>query len=356
MTSALVYDRGLTRADYIVLKTLEDDIARRRSGNPEPEQAGDAKAVDGDWHDISADAQDEPQQGELSVDTAAKDIALLKSMRTPGDAHFEPTIVVSVDDLPSRLPKSVNNLVLQPFISWARKTARHETDVVMIVHLILYFTTSVPSAILLFRNFNLIHGILHAVMQVYYVGTYTLMMHQHIHQRGILSKKYSAFDKLFPYITDPLMGHTWNSYYYHHVKHHHIEGNGPDDLSSTIRYQRDDVFHFLHYVGRFFCLVWLDLPLYFFRKGRWGLALRAAGWEFGTYFFYYAMATFVNRKATIFVYIIPFLLLRLGLMAGNWGQHALVDPDEPDSDYRSSITLVDVAVSTDRDFIVTAAE
>ncbi|KAH0495647.1 hypothetical protein TgHK011_009182 [Trichoderma gracile] len=342
MTSALVYDRGLTRADYIVLKTLEDDIARRRSGRSESEQAGDAK-VDGDWHDVSAEAQDEPRQGEPSVDTAAKDIALLKSMRNPGDAHFEPTIVVSIDDLPSRLPKSVNNFILQPFISWARKTARYETDVVMIVHLILYFTTSVPSAILLFRNFNLIHGILHAVMQVYYVGTYTLMMHQHIHQRGILSKKYSAFDKVFPYITDPLMGHTWNSYFYHHVKHHHIEGNGPDDLSSTIRYQRDDIFHFLHYVGRFFCLVWLDLPLYFFRKGRWGLALRAAGWEFGTYFFYYAMATFVNRKATIFVYIIPFLLLRLGLMAGNWGQHALVDPDEPDSDYRSSITLVDVA-------------
>ncbi|KAL6823084.1 hypothetical protein J3E69DRAFT_338689 [Trichoderma sp. SZMC 28015] len=335
MTSALVYDRGLTRADYIVLKNLENDIAQRRDGH------SDAK-VDSDWDHVSSESQTEPQQsGE--TDLAAKDIALLKSMRNPADAHFEPTIFVSIDDLPSRLPKSVNNLLLQPFISWARKTARYETDVVFIVHLILYFTTSVPSAILLFRNFNLLHGILHAVMQVYYVGTYTLMMHQHIHQRGVLAKKYATFDKLFPYITDPLMGHTWNSYYYHHVKHHHVEGNGPDDLSSTVRYQRDDIFHFLHYVGRFFCLIWLDLPMYFARKGRWGVAMRAAGCEFGTYLFYYTMATFVNKKATIFVYIIPFLLLRLGLMAGNWGQHAFVDPDEPDSDYRSSITLVDVA-------------
>lgn len=326
MECDLFYDSGLTRADRIVLKTLDNDIAKTREA-----RSGQSKADE--WHHVSAGSQ------------ATKDIALLKSLKDPNDAHFEPTIFVTIDDLPNRLPKSVNNLVLQPFVGWARKTARYETDVVMIVHLALYFTTSVPSAILLFRNFNLLHGIIHAVMQVYYVGTYTLMMHQHIHQRGILSKKYALFDKLFPYITDPLMGHTWNSYFYHHVKHHHIEGNGPDDLSSTIRYQRDDIFHFLHYVGRFFFLVWLDLPMYFMQKGRWGLGLRAAGWEFGTYLFYYSMATYVNKPATFFVYIIPFLLMRLGLMAGNWGQHAFVDPDEPDSDYRSSITLVDVAVS-----------
>jgi hypothetical protein len=33
-------------------------------------------------------------------------------------------------------------------------------------------------------------------------------------------------------------------------------------------------------------------------------------------------------------------------MVGNWGQHALVDELEPDSDFRSSITLIDVPVST----------
>ena len=29
-------------------------------------------------------------------------------------------------------------------------------------------------------------------------------------------------------------------------------------------------------------------------------------------------------------------------MIGNWGQHAFVDEAEPDSDFRSSITLIDV--------------
>ena len=30
------------------------------------------------------------------------------------------------------------------------------------------------------------------------------------------------------------------------------------------------------------------------------------------------------------------------MMMGNWGQHAFVDEDEPDSDLRSSITVIDV--------------
>lgn len=199
-----------------------------------------------------------------------------------------------------------------------------------------------PSALILYWHFTFIHGGLHVAMQLCYIGTYTLMMHQHIHMHGILARKYRHFDRLFPYLTDPLMGHTWNTYYYHHVKHHHAEGNGPDDLSSTVRYERDNAFHFLAYVGRFLFLIWLDLPLYFLRKGRPALAVRAAGSEFLSYIFYFMMATGVNVNATLFVFLLPLLAVRLGLMVGNWGQHAFVDPGKPDSDYRSSITLIDV--------------
>src|SRR5262249_14794216 len=149
---------------------------------------------------------------------------------------------------------------------------------------LLYCVTTIPSAaFLFFRNFSWTHGLLHFVMQVSYMGTYTLMMHQHIHMRGILTKRLSFLDMIFPYITDPLMGHTWNSYFYHHVKHHHVESNGPNDLSSTIRYQRDNIWHFLHYVGRFFFLVWFDLPLYFFRSNKFPLGAKAGFWELSSY-------------------------------------------------------------------------
>jgi hypothetical protein len=269
----------------------------------------------------------------------------LEALNKPGNPKFEPTVFTSIDYDQLRWDWPFVKWLMQSYIRVAQSIVRVETDVVMLTHLILYFTTTVPSALcLFFWHFSWLHGLAHVVMQVSYMGTYTLMMHQHIHQRGILKKRFGFFDHLFPLLTDPLMGHTWNSYYFHHVKHHHVEGNGPDDLSSTVRFQRDSIRHFLQYFARFFFLVWLDLPLYFIRKNRLALAAKAATSELGSYAVLYLLYT-QKPRATLFVYILPLVLMRLGLMIGNWGQHAFVDDEEPDSDYRSSITLIDVAVS-----------
>ena len=73
--------------------------------------------------------------------------------------------------------------------------------------------------------------------------------------------------------------------------------------------------------------------------------LNIATSELANYTAIYLLAVYVNLQATIFVFILPFILLRMGLMVGNWGQHAFVDETEPESDFRSSITLIDVAVS-----------
>ena len=234
---------------------------------------------------------------------------------------------------------------MRRYVAVAQSVVRNDTDVVMFTHLLLYFSTSVPSAcVLFFWNFSKVHALVHILMQAWYVGTYTLMMHQHIHMGGILKPQYALFDRLFPYLTDPLMGHTWNSYYYHHIKHHHVEGNGPQDLSSTLRFQRDNIWHFLAYFVRFFVLVWADLPLYFLRRNRPMLAAKLAFWELGSYASLYVLYRY-KPGPTFCLFLAPLILLRLGLMVGNWGQHAFVDSNEPDSDYRSSITLIDVAVS-----------
>lgn len=140
------------------------------------------------------------------------------------------------------------------------------------------------------------------------------------------------------------MGHTWNSYYYHHIKHHHVEGNGPDDLSSTIRYQRDSIPDFLHYVLRFMFFIWIELPIYFIRRGKYLLGMKVFFWEVSTYISIAALYIYVDSRATTFAFLLPLLILRIGLMVGNWGQHALVDKEDPTSDLRSSITLIDVAV------------
>ncbi|KIM73713.1 hypothetical protein PILCRDRAFT_828848 [Piloderma croceum F 1598] len=178
-------------------------------------------------------------------------------------------------------------------------------------------------------------------MTGWYCGAFTIMLHNHIHNNGVLSKRYAFFDFTVPYILEPLMGHTWDSYYYHHVKHHHCEGNGPDDLSSTIRYQRDSLLHLLCYVGRFFFLISIELPLYFAQKKRYDLTVKQVVSELANFGFIYAMAT-LNLRATLFTFILPLIVIRIGLMIGNWGQHAFVDEEDPNSNFRSSITLIDV--------------
>ncbi|KAI6091246.1 hypothetical protein F4821DRAFT_226782 [Hypoxylon rubiginosum] len=341
----------LPRNDVILLRNLADDIERcQQKAGPPPSSNGSAKSSGGIAQRKPSASGQEAANGSagryISPTRDADDLSRMKALNDPSSQDFEPTVFSSVDlqDLETRLHPVIYRHILLPYIKWAQGIARHPSDVVMITHLILYFTTSIPSAIWLYYHFTYLHGILHFALQFYYLGTYTLMMHQHIHGGGILNKKSSLihlFDVAFPYITDPLMGHTWNTYYYHHVKHHHVEGNGPDDLSSTLRYQRDDVWHFLHYVGRFYFLIWFDLPRYFLRKGRRTSALKTFFWEISNYLTLFTLYK-INARPTFFVFLLPLMLLRAGLMVGNWGQHALVDPDEPDSDYRSSITLIDV--------------
>jgi hypothetical protein len=271
------------------------------------------------------------------------DVGVLSALTDEKDASFEPTVFTNWDlkDLPP-----VIQALLRPYVSWAQTVVRRPTDIVFLTHIILYLSTSVPSAVYLYHQFSYPRALFHWLLQAYYCGPFTLLLHNHIHNNGLLAKKYAWLDRAFPYILEPLMGHTWDSYYYHHVKHHHVEGNGPDDLSSTVRYQRDEFVDFAMYVGRFLFLIWIELPMYFWGRGRKELAMKTVLSELASYVFIFLMATRVNTRATVFVLLLPLLQMRIGMMTGNWGQHAFVDEAEPDSDYRSSITLIDVPVSS----------
>ncbi|KAF2132312.1 hypothetical protein P153DRAFT_429470 [Dothidotthia symphoricarpi CBS 119687] len=327
-------DAALTGPDRMVLEILEKEYAA--SSNVLSEASEDSDTSDVKHSKFVTPSPEDPQDREQQT------IAYLKNINNPKSDEFQPSVFSSVD-VPDIKNARFRSWFLDPYTRWAQKVVRVETDVIMITHLLLYISTSIPSAIYMFYNFHWWHGLLHAVMQGYYMGPYTLLMHQHIHMRGVLNKKYALIDAVFPYVLDPLMGHTWNSYFFHHVKHHHVEGNGPNDLSSTIRYQRDDIWDFLRYVGRFYVLVWFDLPRYFLRTNKKGLAFKTGVFELGTYAFIYTMFTYVNARAATFVFVLPLAFMRLALMSGNWGQHAFVDEVEPDSDFRSSITLIDVA-------------
>ncbi|KAK3352038.1 fatty acid desaturase-domain-containing protein [Neurospora tetraspora] len=353
----IVFAHDLTKADRVVLETLATDYSDHlKAKEKDVPDSAYASASDGETTRTTGTNTDGTKGGvnkdknkDSSATRTSEAISHLSSLNDPKSPSFEPSITNFFDLADLQSFKWLPPSLLSAYRQWASSLIRTPTDILMITHLLIYFSTTVPSAFyLLFVRFSWPHAILHAVLNGWYVGTYTLMMHQHIHMRGILTKDKwwtRVFDAVFPYVLDPLMGHTWNSYYYHHVKHHHVEGNGPDDLSSTIRYQRDELSEFAKYVGRFYFLVWLDLPLYFVRKGRYEQAAKAAFWEYGSYAMLATMWKFApgGGKAVFWTLVLPLMVLRVGLMVGNWGQHAFVDDEEPESDYRSSVTLVDVA-------------
>lgn len=344
----------LTQPDLLVLDNLFHDVHKGIRGKP--------NAVSSDQKPAPETIEALADDSNITHDHDATSIARLKALNDPSDPAFHPTVFTTWDE--KDIPEPINRYVVRPYARVAMRIVRHPTDVVFLTHLLLYLTVNLGSATYLFYHFTYLHGVGHAVYTLWCAGSFTLMMHNHIHNNGVLAKRWRWLDMTFPYVLEPLMGHTWDSYYYHHVKHHHVEGNGtfhlppragsrhlltpgwdlgPNDLSTTIRYQRDDLLNFLHYVGRFLLFIWIELPLYFYRKSKPQLAIRAMLSELASYAFMAGMYKF-SPRATTFVLLIPFVQLRLGLMIGNWGQHALVDELEPDSDFRSSITLVDVPV------------
>jgi hypothetical protein len=123
---------------------------------------------------------------------------------------------------------------------------------------------------------------------------------------------------------------------------HHPENNLREDLSSTLEYQRDSALDFLRYFLRFFVLGIVELSVYFYRRGRMQLLRKALIGELG----YYAVVAALlacNFRATIIVFVVPFVLARFMMMAGNWGQHAFIDLDDPANCYRNSITCINVS-------------
>ena len=333
MTPAI--DPYHTQSDLVVLANLFEDVNHI---NPPDFDSSDGSLAPEAIDKTTSEKYDSQDRDRAAIDR-------LKAFNDPNSPDFQPTVFVLWDD--KDVPEWLNRTTVRPYAKVAARIVRHPTDVVFLTHILLYLFVVLPSAVRLFYRFSYFHAIAHTAFTFWCAGSYTLLMHNHIHNGGVLAKNWFWLDFTFPYLTEPLMGHTWDSYYYHHVKHHHVESNGPDDLSSTIHYQRDDAFHFLHYVGRFIFFTWLELPLYFYRKNKVNLAVRAFCSEIASFAFMFYMVA-INVKASVFVLVIPFVLLRLGLMVGNWGQHALVDEVEPDSDFRTSITLVDVPVSTDK--------
>jgi len=200
--------------------------------------------------------------------------------------------------------------------------------------------TVVPSGVVLFvpGAFRWWIAALHLALVVWFMGPFVLMLHNTSHRR-LFKRPWSWMNQYIPWVLGPFFGETPETYFAHHVGMHHPENNLDADLSSTMRYQRDSVVDFARYFLNFMFAVLPELAAYFARKNRRALMIRMLVGEL-SFLAVVAVLLVVNLRATLVVFVVPFVIARFAMMAGNWAQHAFIDAASPGNCYRNSITCI----------------
>lgn len=170
------------------------------------------------------------------------------------------------------------------------------------------------------------------------LGPFILMLHNTSH-RTLFKRQYKLLNHYVPWVLGPFFGETPDTYYVHHIMMHHAENNLDRDLSSTMRYQRDSFFGFMHYFLKFFFVGLWELAIYQWRRRNHHFLRRMIAGELGFYILAIGLSIY-NWRAALVVFVIPFVVARFGMMAGNWGQHAFIDATDPGNSYRNTITCI----------------
>jgi fatty acid desaturase len=201
--------------------------------------------------------------------------------------------------------------------------------------------TVIPSGVALFLTHRFTWPLvaLHLGLVFYFLGPFVLMLHNTSHRR-LFRRPWGSMNYFVPWVLGPFFGESPEAYFTHHVGMHHPENNLEDDLSSTLPYRRDRLRDFLRYFLHFFFAVFFELVAYFARKGRSALLIRTLVGELSFYGLVLGLL-FVNWRATVVVFVVPLVVTRFAMMAGNWAQHAFVDQAAPENSYRNSITCID---------------
>ncbi len=225
------------------------------------------------------------------------------------------------------------------FHRWAARLILDERDVPFVRLMVVSTVVMFPLALLLYAKFHWLLALGYIAVNFFvFVDRYILMLHNTSH-RVLFKPKWRFLNHYIPWVLGPIFGETPGSYFAHHVGMHHPENNLPEDLSSTMRFERDNFWHFCRYLFRFLFLGIFELNAYLFRKKRGKIARRFIVGELSFYALVAALM-FVNAPATVVVLVVPVIAIRSLMMCGNWGQHAFIDASQPANCYLNSITCI----------------
>ena len=191
----------------------------------------------------------------------------------------------------------------------------------------------------LFIDFQWYNALIMFAWYFWQLGPYTLMLHNVSH-RKYFKKQHQWLYWPFISFLGMYFGHTPEAYFAHHVAMHHPENNLEDDLSSTMHLQRDSFSDFfIHYLMDFYIFGERDLLRYLKDHNRNKVRRRLM---IGTLTWVAIVVgmCFISWQASLFIWVLPVIVTRFMMMAGNWAQHSFVDEAEPENCYKNSITCI----------------
>jgi fatty acid desaturase len=225
-------------------------------------------------------------------------------------------------------------------VDWAAGALNDPRDAVFVELMILCAPLPILGTGLFFadRAFWYLAAVYWLYGGVLVLDRFILMLHCTSH-RPLFRPRFRTLNLLIPWVLGPFLGQTPEGYFVHHLGMHHREGNSPLDASSTMKYRRDRVDHWLRYVCRFQLVGFVDVIRYLRRRRSPRLAVRFVRGEAAFWLAAILLAS-VSVRGTLVVFVVPLVVVRLLMMTGNWAQHAFVCPTDPGNPYRNSITCI----------------
>ena len=223
-----------------------------------------------------------------------------------------------------------------PLSRWCKKALYEARDEVFVRLTLKVMAIMAASMVVLFLYFRWWLAPVYLAIWGWYCPPVILMLHCTMHRPFIRRPKW--LDRAHPYVMTFFFGMP-TGYAQHHMGMHHMEDNMADDLSSTLPYRRDSFLHFLVYFGRFFFGILVELTGYLTRKKRHAMARRALVGEF-CHLSVIALAIFANRGFGLVAFAFPYVVVRMMMMVGNWGQHAFINTARKNNGLANSITCI----------------
>eukprot|EP01059_Diplonema_ambulator_P007351 TRINITY_DN16821_c0_g2_i1.p1 TRINITY_DN16821_c0_g2~~TRINITY_DN16821_c0_g2_i1.p1 ORF type:complete len:396 (+),score=122.48 TRINITY_DN16821_c0_g2_i1:77-1264(+) len=252
---------------------------------------------------------------------------------------FEPAL----DFIPRVIPEAMHKIVM-----WVagKVLVDPEKDTLIVKHILVWTLTNLPLSVFILwyadQSSRVLYlwAILHFFLWFTAMDTYVLALHVISHRAVFKPALATPIWHFYVSILGPIFGETPETYYVHHIGMHHSFNNFFNDLSCTMCYKRDSFFHWLRYFFRFLFCHYEMFKLFYGRNNK--LILRFLTGE--CTWLCFVLYNYPSRPVpTLLVLVAPVLIMRLGMMAGNWGQHAFINPSEPATNMGHSINIIDSA-------------